>query len=238
MDKHYIYIIILIIILIVICSCKINSSEKFKSKSQFKQDEWVIKHFNGKRDGVYLEIGTNNGEIDNNTTVLEKEYNWKGVCIDPLMYNVKNRSCKKFRVALGSKPGITKYMTSVDNKHGLSGISEFVKSKYNNKVWADRLNEEGVTKEIDVEVRTPIDVLEESKIPNVIDYMSLDVEGAEMNILKSFPFDKYCIRYSTIETNDDKNKETELRNFMKSKGYKFVKHEGVDDVFSNDCKGF
>lgn len=44
--------------------------------------------------------------------------------------------------------------------------------------------------------------------------MSLDVEGVEMDILKSFPFDKYCVKYATIETNNNKEKEKEMEEFM------------------------
>jgi len=46
----------------------------------------------------------------NNTYVLDKDYNWKGVCIYPFMKNMKNRTCQQFNVALGSKPGLTKFI--------------------------------------------------------------------------------------------------------------------------------
>ena len=62
--------------------------------------------------------------------------------------------------------------------------------------------------------------------------MSLDVEGAEMDILKSFPFDKYCIKYATIETNNEKEKEKELEEFMRKRGYKFEGPYKTDHIFS------
>jgi len=90
----------------------------------------------------------------------------------------------------------------------------------------------------EVLVRKPLDVLKETNLPNVIDYMSLDVEGSEMDILEIFPFDKYCVKYATIETNNDKNKEKKMESLMKSKGYEFLTHKNVDHIFINDCKNF
>ena len=62
--------------------------------------------------------------------------------------------------------------------------------------------------------------------------MSLDVEGSEMEILRAFPFEQYCVRFSTIETNNDEAKERELRAFMLERGYTFLGHAGVDDYFA------
>lgn len=84
-----------------------------------------------------------------------------------------------------------------------------------------------------VPVRTPEDVFTEANLPSTIDYMSLDVEGSEMDILKSFPFDKYCVKYATIETNN--NKQKEMEEFITQRGYKFEGHKEVDHIFSNIC---
>ena len=199
------------------------------SKSQFGQDILALKHHNYKRNGTYLEIGVNDGEIDNNTVIMDQHYGWKGVCIDPNMQNMTNRTCKKIDVALGSEPGHAKFK----NGGGLSGLKKFAASDKDNKMWSDRVKK---MPESIVEVKTPESVLSDTGLPNVIDYMSLDVEGAEMDILKVFPFDKYCVKYATIETNNDKEKEVELEKFMSDKGYKFEGHVIVDHIFSNSCE--
>ena len=79
-------------------------------------------------------------------------------------------------------------------------------------MWYDKINN---LPKNEVLVRKPSDVLKETNLPKVIDYMSLDVEGSEMDILKVFPFNKYCIKYATIETNNDKKKEKEMESFMR-----------------------
>jgi hypothetical protein len=135
-----------------------------------------------------------------------------------------------FDVALGSTPGRAKW--SLRATSGLSGLQEFAASDVHNKMHASNVRSFPVS---EVSVRTPADVMKETSLPSTIDYLSLDVEGSEMDILNSFPFDKYCIRYSSIETNNDKNKEKELEDFMAKRGYTFKEHLGMDHHFTNDC---
>ena len=216
-----------------------NIKEKYvnpsKSKAQFGQDIKALEYLDYKKDGTYLEIGVYDGENDNNTVLLDQEYNWSGLCIDPEMSNMDNRTCQKFHCALGSEPGIANFRYSND-EGGLNALDKFGTST-ENEMWKDTVKNFEIKQ---VNVRTPEDVLEESEIPHVIDYMSLDVEGAEMDILRSFPFDKYCIKFSTIETNNDKNKEAEMEDLMTQKGYTFYDHpsDGVDHIFVKDCSKY
>ena len=201
--------------------------------SQFGQDDWCLEHHNFKKNGTYLEIGVHDGHIGSNTEKLDIDYGWTGVCIDPFMKNMQNRTCEQVHVALGSENNDQVSFLWGDSASPLSGVEKFVTSETDNKKWAETAK---AFEKTTVKMRTPKDVLQGTKLPSVIDYMSLDVEGSEMDILSSFPFDEYCIRYATIETNDDKSKERELEAFMADKGYKFEKHEGVDHVFSKDCQ--
>ena len=45
-------------------------------------------------------------------------------------------------------------------------------------------------------------ILDEAGSPKSIDFLSLDVEGAELEVLKGIDFDKYCIRYMLVECRD------------------------------------
>ena len=202
-----------------------------KGNSQFRQDDWVIDFHNGKRDGTYLEIGVHDGETDNNTFRLDKDYGWKGVCIDPFMQNMEKRSCQQLHIALGPRNDNVEFV----KEGGHSGVHEYVTSDIHNAKNAHRLRD---TKTVTVEMQTPARALEQTTLPNVIDYMSLDVEGAELDVMKNFPFEKYCVRYATIETNNDSSRERELTATMEAHGYTFVKHEGVDHVFSHDCSKY
>ena len=214
----------ILIILIVRCFCKIE----YFSNSQFGQDDWVLDYFNNKRNGTYLEIGVHDGIKNSNTVKLDRDFGWTGICVDPFMKNMEKRTCKQFHVALGSEDKEVNFVMA----DGLSGAEEYSLSAEHNGLYADSLKDKSQKK---VQMLRVDDILSHSGLPSIIDYMSLDVEGSEMDILKSFPFDKYCVRYSTIETNNDKAKEKEMTEFMKGKGYTFLKHEEVDHVFINPC---
>ena len=59
------------------------------------------------------------------------------------------------------------------------------------------------------------ELLQEYKVPRTIDYVSLDVEGAEYLIMQHFPFDKYTIRILTIERpSNDLKKMLELHGYL------------------------
>ena len=203
------------------------------SRAQFGQDLWALEHHNHKRNGTYLEIGVHDGENANNTVMMDQEYGWSGVCVDPFMNHMESRSCQKFYVALGSEPGEADFRYGGDNENHsvFAGLDKFATTD-DNKMHKDAVSNFKMKK---VPVRTPEDVFTEANLPSTIDYMSLDVEGAEMDILKSFPFDKYCVKYATIETNNDKEKEKEMEEFMTQRGYKFEGHKEVDHIFSNTC---
>jgi hypothetical protein len=74
-------------------------------------------------------------------------------------------------------------------------------------------------------------VLDSFHAPSIIDYLSLDVEGQEYEILSTFPFEKYSFRCMTVEHNaphQGPDMQMKIRRLLESKGYRFVK--GNDDV--------
>tara|TARA_B100001027_G_scaffold171018_1_gene122497 strand:- start:2162 stop:2779 length:618 start_codon:yes stop_codon:yes gene_type:complete len=201
------------------------------SYSQFGQDVKVLDHHNHKVGGYYVEIGVHDGKRNSNTYILDKEYQWDGLCVDPFMKNMEERTCIQANVALGSEPGDS--VPFVGLGKGLGGIKSFATSENHNNMHHHKTRE---FDETSVVVRTPQSVLLEACTPTTIDYLSLDVEGAEMDILKSFPHDTYCVALWSIETNNDKGKEREMEEFMASKGYTFEGHDkAVDHMFSKKC---
>jgi hypothetical protein len=78
--------------------------------------------------------------------------------------------------------------------------------------------------------RTVRSVLRECEAPPVIDYWSLDTEGSELAILRSFPFDEYSFRVLTVEHNCLPARD-EIREFLESRGYRLIKEMGIDDCY-------
>jgi FkbM family methyltransferase len=200
------------------------------SLSQAGQDFWVIHEvFNGKQGGFFIEIGSTNGIHINNTYLLEKRYGWNGLCIEPnpLFFQdlVRNRSSVCLDVCLDEQEGEVDFVFD----GVLGGILDEGTDNHRRvqrKKLTEQLNQ--VTRKI--KTTTFEKVLIENQAPKVIDYLSLDVEGAETRILRHFPFDQYTFLCMTIERPDE-----ELQKLLANHGYIVVKSiPGLDTFFIHE----
>ncbi len=80
--------LIILFLLCFILLFKLNNNNEYffnkKSYSQIEQDLKVLKYFDYKKNGYFIEVGANDGIKLSNTYLLEKDYNWKGICIEPV----------------------------------------------------------------------------------------------------------------------------------------------------------
>jgi hypothetical protein len=97
------------------------------------------------------------------------------------------------------------------NQPGLSTLKGYENSDRHHSLRADG-------RRYEVETITLRDLLYLADSPRQIDYLSMDTEGSELDILKSFPFDEFTFRFISIEHNNSENRER-IKNFMNSKGY-------------------
>jgi FkbM family methyltransferase len=175
-------------------------------KSQIGQDEWVCKMLNNKRDGYFLDIGANDGVWMSNTYYLEKKLGWIGICVEPALKPfsrlVNTRNCICVNKAVYNRTGIVSF------------------HDYPEEQWRGHIDSNGRK----VECITLQDLIKEYDCPKLIDYISIDVEGLEYEILTAFPFDEYTARLWTIEHNDDERglKRDKIRDLMYQNGYSFV----------------
>lgn len=199
-----------------------NPLNRFLSKnslmlSQAGQDYWVFgEAFNEKKNGYFLDIGAHDGLNISNTYLLESRYNWTGLCIEanPITFAElkKNRRAKCLNVCLDDSEGEVNFAL----RDVMGGI---VDSSLDNTE-----KDISVNKIIKLKTVPLINVLKEQNAPSIIDYLTIDVEGAEERILGTFNFKEYIFRCITIE------RPTEhLRDIFKSHGYLLVKEiPGLD----------
>ena len=197
--------------------------------SQLGQDLEVIKFYNNKEDGFFIEIGASDGLRLSNTYLLETKYKWKGICCEPIVKNfenlVKNRpNSICYNKAVYNQSGLT-ISFDIANDDLLSGISEHIDSHKstvdNNKTT------------VQVETISLLDVLENANAPSFIEYMSLDTEGSEFEILKHCPFEKYTFGLIDVEHNFQEPRRTEIRNLLLSKGYVYKGENNWDDMYKH-----
>lgn len=175
---------------------KIIKPEKIKLYSQDNQDYIVYENFfKGKKDGFFCDIGGNHPLKINNTLYFE-ELGWSGIAFEPLPHMAKlwaeHRRAKLFPFALSDRKGEVIF-TVVKDTTGWEDMLSFVKETRNVDYGYE-------TEEIQVKTKVFKDILEEENIKH-IDYLSLDVEGHELNVLKGIDFNKVRINVLTIENN-------------------------------------
>lgn len=177
-------------------------------ESQVGQDKWVCEFFNYKRDGYFIDIGANDGIWLSNTYYMEKELGWSGICVEagitPFNRLKLNRDCICVH-ALASKT---------------NGITTFYEIRYGNR---DRL--EGMQVVNAVRLDTLMSMYD---VPKTIDYVSIDTDGEDYNILATFPFDKHEVILWTLEHNNNQEIKKSMKELMNSKGYIIA----VEDVKS------
>lgn len=78
---------------------------------------------------------------------------------------------------------------------------------------------------------TLAEILERNRAPSFIHFMSLDIEGAELEALKGIPFDKYRFGAMAIEHNDEEPKRTEIMKLLEERGYRLSHTYKQDDFY-------
>jgi FkbM family methyltransferase len=194
--------------------------------SQIGQDLFVLEFFKNLADGYFVEIGASDGITLSNTYLLEKNYNWKGVCIEPgvdeFVNLQKNRKCHCVSKAVYSKSGLK--MDFVKKANGLlSGLKEH----YDFETWKSAPTEKVYT----VETETLTDILDRLGAPKYIQYMSLDTEGAEVEILKGIDFSKYTFGLLNVEHNYNSVQRNQQKEILEANGYRLLKQNQFDDYY-------
>jgi FkbM family methyltransferase len=197
-----------------------------KNESELNQDLFVLLKSNFKKRGYFVEIGGADGKTHSNTYFLEKEYNWRGIVAEPAIINKKklqkNRNCHVCYNPVHEHTDVKLDFLETKNPN----LSQLM--KYDKIDGHNRSN----YKKYQVSTISLMDLLIKYKAPKIIDYLSIDTEGAEYDILKKFNFNKYKIKIITIEHNYNKNRDN-IYNLLIKKGYcrKFTGISDYDDWY-------
>jgi FkbM family methyltransferase len=199
-------------------------------KGQFLQDKYVNnKFFNNKENGVFLDIGANDGITFSNTYFFEKELNWKGMCIEPIesVYEqlVLNRSSINIKGCAWNCDTTMKFRQVNGGGEMLSGIVDAYNMQHQQRIELES-KETGYV-DIDVQCYDINSLLEKYKLFE-IDFLSIDTEGSEYNILQCIDFTRFKIKVIIAENNYN---DYEVRKLLASNGYVFDSRLDIDDIF-------
>ena len=192
-----------------------------RSQAQGGQDLFVIFFTNyfGKI-GYFVDIGAADGKHFSNTFILES-IGWKGILVEPINYDnesmLKRNSIKDKRCVY-SESGLK---LKFKEQSKLEGVADGMQSKEFSGLW-DHLSDyaKNLTEGHVYEVTTVSlnDLLDQYAAPNKIDYISIDTEGSEFEILRTFDFTKYDVEIFTIEHNGNVYREDVIK-LLESKNY-------------------
>jgi FkbM family methyltransferase len=198
--------------------------------SQHKQDEFVANYFNKKKNGVFFEAGALDGLEASNTLALERFFDWSGILVEPFSEQYKkvviNRpGCRSFNCALYNRDGFVTFQKNYGYGLNLSGIPETYHPRH--AAWID--SSDTVKKLVTTSCRTVNSILSFTGISRV-DYMSLDTEGSEFQILEAIDFKLFDIELLTVEVSDYIEYENKIVTLMNTRGYEVIERLGKDIV--------
>lgn len=164
--------------------------------------------------------GANDGEELSNTKALD-DRGWKGICVDPFPRNFASRTCSLAKHALHSHRRNVSFVKA----DIFGGVVD------NIGLHQDRVKDSEV---VTLETKILAEVLDDLAAPLYIDYFSLDTEGSEEEILRSFPFWKYTFGAITVEHNREEPKRSNIRGILEKNGYTLEKEVDFDDWYLNN----
>lgn len=202
------------------------------SYSQYQQDAICLKrYFSNISEGVFVEVGADDGISKSNTYLYELR-GWKGLCIEPSLKRFKllekNRKCICENRAISSEEKSVDFMDISGYGKGLGGIV----NEY------DKRHKERIEKELEHPSNEGYEVIKVEAVPfskilkkhnlNHVNFCTIDVEGAELSVLKSIDFDACKFDVILVENN---YKDNSVELFMKENGFKKDKSISLDDVY-------
>lgn len=160
--------------------------------------------------GFYIEVGAHDGRSSSNTYGLESQ-GWQGILVEPILSKyfrirqlrsltsnqIYHAACVSpdypsdaVEMVYADMMSFSNRLSTVDAEDWLNGSTQFLNSNEDNvKTFAP--------------ARTLNSILEESKVPETIDFLSIDVEGAEEEVLQGIDFNKYKFNLICIEAQKD-----------------------------------
>mmetsp|Transcript_4314 Transcript_4314/g.10411 ORF Transcript_4314/g.10411 Transcript_4314/m.10411 type:complete len:336 (+) Transcript_4314:112-1119(+) len=181
-----------------------------KFYSQARQDEVILSLLRNKTNGYFVDLAANDATTLSNSYALERFFGWRGLCIEPnpeYWYSLTHarKNCQLVGAVVGRKR-----LEQVNFKFDGLDHGGIVGNGFDNGSHLKRSS----TKEYTVPL---LEIFKKFDVPKVIDYLSLDVEGAEEFIMNEFPLAEYRIRILTIE-----RPKQNLRTYLESYRYKQV----------------
>jgi FkbM family methyltransferase len=209
--------------------------------SQDNQDKYLETYiFKGYKNGFYVDVGAHDGISINNTLYFEKNNNWRGINIEPikkvfdkLVINRPNNI--NLNCAVCNNDGETDFLCNIGYTEMISGIKDNFDIRHLHRLQRENIQYGSITEVIKVETKKLETILHDNDISH-INYLSIDVEGAEFEVIKSINFDKVFIDVIGFENNYN-DVSVPIVEYLQNKGF-IVIHKSLDIFMINKMSIF
>jgi hypothetical protein len=207
-----------------------------KYNDRLGQGRWVAeKVYDFKRNGYFIELGAYDGKDCSHTYPLEKYLGWNGICIEPSkeQWEVLFRDrdcCVDGSVVWHTDGEEVLFLSGVKKRYDKmsSGIEGYALKRMTDEQKKETLKEmESSTRY----TRTLQTILKKHNAPKFIEFLSLDTEGAEYEVLKNFPFNEYTFGAMVIERDIKQEKSNQIRSLLESHQYVYDYRGRCDDYY-------
>jgi FkbM family methyltransferase len=192
-------------------------------------------------EGFYVELGANDGLNQSNTFYFEKFRKWQGILIEPSSHNflklLANRSNRNKMycnacVSFEYKDRFVEIIYANLMSSPLNLESDLEDPVAHTVIGKQFLEKTDQIFKFGAVAKTLNELLEISNAPRIVDLLSLDVEGAEIEVLKGIDHDTYRFKYICIEVRDFEK----MNKFLAQFGYKFIEKLSSHDYLFADEK--
>jgi FkbM family methyltransferase len=199
--------------------------------SQYNQDKNLEANvFKGYKNGVFVDVGAHDGLSINNTLYFEKYNNWTGINIEPIksVYDklIINRPNNiNINCAVCNSDGETEFLCNTGYTEMISGIKNTFDQRHLHRLQRENKQMGSTTEMIKVNTKKLETIFRENNLTHV-NYLSIDVEGAEFEVIKSINFDKVFIDIIDFENNYE-DISIPIVKYLEDKNYLII-HKSLD----------
>jgi FkbM family methyltransferase len=201
------------------------------SSAQQLQDLYVLFKLKSKTNGFFVGFGAASGLHLSNTCLLEKRMGWTGILAEPFpIWHSQLEQHRRVPIdkrCVWSKSGEILDFLGTEHAPEFANLNSF-KDKDKHAAW--RSKSQNV---FSVETVSLNDLLAHHQAPEGIDYLSVDTEGSEYEILSHFDFARYQPKVITVEHNFNDALRDPIYKLMTDNGYQrqFEEFSKFDDWY-------
>lgn len=203
------------------------NKDNTKAKRKIYENFLTWEFFNFRTEGYFVEVGANDPKAGSQTWLLER-VGWTGLLIEPLP--------DKFDILREERPKSQVLQVAVSAPEKVGEQLFYISSDDVRSSLEKNVDDPNVVyeKKVKVQVMTLNHILDQAEAPP-IDFLSIDVEGTELEVLKGLDLMRWKPKLILIE---DKLYNLSKHHLLKNKGYKLAKRTNQNNWYVPRKKEF